>query len=183
LILGPPGVGKSNLSVGIAMEAPARGYLVRYATLDDLVRGLRKADALGKLSTKLTSCNGRTFLSLTRPAICRWTARSSPPTRASRRVHRRVGQGGRPTSFGDHGPTFLDDHWHWGRVFLALPFSPPDAGDEAKSQHRGGRLAYHFPPEVVLSLATSPFLWYELENFWERVKSLRGGRPGSCGRV
>jgi hypothetical protein len=36
------------------MEALRRGYLVRYATLDDLVRGLREADALGKLSTKLS---------------------------------------------------------------------------------------------------------------------------------
>lgn len=36
------------------MEALARGYLVRYTTLDDLVRGLRQADALGKLHSKLT---------------------------------------------------------------------------------------------------------------------------------
>ena len=36
------------------MEALARGYLVRYTTLDDLVRHLRKADALGKLASKLT---------------------------------------------------------------------------------------------------------------------------------
>lgn len=54
LILGPPGVGKSHLSVGLGMEALARGYLVRYTTLDDLVRGLRKADALGKLHSKLS---------------------------------------------------------------------------------------------------------------------------------
>ena len=53
LILGPPGVGKSHISVGLAMEALARGYLVRYTTLDDLVRGLRQADALSKLSNKL----------------------------------------------------------------------------------------------------------------------------------
>jgi len=50
LILGPPGVGKSHLAVGLAMDALARGYLVRYTTLDDLVRGLRHADALGKLA-------------------------------------------------------------------------------------------------------------------------------------
>lgn len=53
LILGPPGVGKSHISVGLAMEALARGYLVRYTTLDDLVRGLRHADALSKLTGKL----------------------------------------------------------------------------------------------------------------------------------
>ena len=35
------------------MEALARGYLVSYTTLDDLVRGLRQADALGKLNNKL----------------------------------------------------------------------------------------------------------------------------------
>lgn len=37
------------------MEALAQGHLVRYSTLDDLIHGLRKADALGKLlSGKLT---------------------------------------------------------------------------------------------------------------------------------
>lgn len=35
------------------MDALARGYLVRYTTLDDLVRGLRQADALGRLAPKL----------------------------------------------------------------------------------------------------------------------------------
>jgi DNA replication protein DnaC len=37
------------------MEALRRGYLVRYTTLDDLVRSLREADALGKLSPRLSN--------------------------------------------------------------------------------------------------------------------------------
>jgi DNA replication protein DnaC len=53
LILGPPGVGKSHIAVGLAMEALLRGYMVRYTTLDELVQGLRRADALGKLPSKL----------------------------------------------------------------------------------------------------------------------------------
>jgi len=55
LLLGPPGVGKTHLAVGLAMEALRRGYLVRYATLDELVRELRQADQLGRLREKLTS--------------------------------------------------------------------------------------------------------------------------------
>jgi DNA replication protein DnaC len=53
LIMGPPGTGKSHIAIGLAMEALARGYLVRYTTLDDLVRSLREADALGKLKNRL----------------------------------------------------------------------------------------------------------------------------------
>lgn len=36
--------------MALGMEALARGYLVRYTTLDDLIRSLREADALGKLA-------------------------------------------------------------------------------------------------------------------------------------
>jgi DNA replication protein DnaC len=54
LILGPPGVGKSHLAVGLAMEALSAGYLVRYTTLDELVRELRQADQLGTLRNKLS---------------------------------------------------------------------------------------------------------------------------------
>jgi DNA replication protein DnaC len=54
LVFGPPGVGKSHIAVGLAMEALRRGYLVRYTTLDDLVRSLREADALDKLKPRLS---------------------------------------------------------------------------------------------------------------------------------
>lgn len=53
LVFGPPGVGKSHIAVGLGMEALRRGFLVRYTTLDDLVRSLREADALGKLRQRL----------------------------------------------------------------------------------------------------------------------------------
>jgi DNA replication protein DnaC len=53
LILGPPGVGKTHTAVGLCMEALARGYLVRYTTLADLVQDLREADRLSKLRGKL----------------------------------------------------------------------------------------------------------------------------------
>lgn len=53
LILGPPGVGKTHLAVGLAMDALRAGYLVRYMTLDDIVRELRQADQLGTLRNKL----------------------------------------------------------------------------------------------------------------------------------
>ena len=53
LILGLPGVGNTHIAVGLGMEALRRGYMVRYTTLDELVRDLRRADQLGKLREKL----------------------------------------------------------------------------------------------------------------------------------
>ena len=54
LILGPPGVGKTHIAVGVAMEAIRHGYLARYTTLDDLIRELRRADQLGSLRQRLS---------------------------------------------------------------------------------------------------------------------------------
>src|SRR5215211_4748676 len=106
LILGPPGVGKSHIAVGLAMDALARGYLVRYTTLDDLVRGLRQADALGKLNNKLAQLQRPHLLVITRPATCRSIAPtptgSSASSTAATHAARRSSPATRPSA---NGPT------------------------------------------------------------------------------
>ncbi|WP_030164020.1 IS21-like element helper ATPase IstB [Spirillospora albida] len=51
--LGPPGVGKTHLAVALAVAACRTGYSVYFATMDDMVRQLKAADAIGKLTSKL----------------------------------------------------------------------------------------------------------------------------------
>lgn len=53
ILLGPPGVGKTHLAVGLAMEALLGGSSVVFATAHDLVTNLGKAAREGKLETKL----------------------------------------------------------------------------------------------------------------------------------
>ena len=60
LILGPPGVGKTHLAVGLAMEALRAGYLVRYTTLDDVVRELRQPTSSALCATSSRTTNART---------------------------------------------------------------------------------------------------------------------------
>jgi DNA replication protein DnaC len=51
--LGPPGVGKTMLAVGLAIAACQAGYSVSFTTLDDLVRNLKDAEASGRFAKKL----------------------------------------------------------------------------------------------------------------------------------
>ncbi len=52
-LLGPPGVGKTMLAVGLAVAACQSGFSVYFSTLDDVVRNLKEAEATGRIAKKL----------------------------------------------------------------------------------------------------------------------------------
>lgn len=52
-LLGPPGVGKTMLAVGLAIAAAQAGYSIYFTSLDDLVRRLRAAETTGRLGRQL----------------------------------------------------------------------------------------------------------------------------------
>lgn len=53
VLLGPPGVGKSHLAIGLGMEAINRGYRVLFLTVQDLVQELYATLADGSTAQKL----------------------------------------------------------------------------------------------------------------------------------
>lgn len=53
ILLGPPGVGKTHLALGLAIEAIAGGHSVSFVTAHELVTGLGNAAREGKLEAKL----------------------------------------------------------------------------------------------------------------------------------
>jgi DNA replication protein DnaC len=52
-LLGPPGVGKTMLAVGLAVTACQAGFSIYFTTLDDMVRNLREAESTGRFAKKL----------------------------------------------------------------------------------------------------------------------------------
>src|SRR5436305_14838534 len=53
LLLGPPGVGKTHLSIALGRAAIQAGYPVQYTTATTLVAGLAKAHGEQRLDEKL----------------------------------------------------------------------------------------------------------------------------------
>ena len=52
-LLGPPGVGKTHLAVGLGLKAIERGYRVLFTTAADLIAALTRAAAQGRLDERL----------------------------------------------------------------------------------------------------------------------------------
>lgn len=55
LLLGPPGVGKTHLAIGFAIEALRQGYTAHYTRADDFIASCRKADKKGTTSRLVCS--------------------------------------------------------------------------------------------------------------------------------
>jgi DNA replication protein DnaC len=53
VLLGPPGVGKSHLAIGLGLKAIERGYRVLFTTAAALIAALTKAAAEGRLDDRL----------------------------------------------------------------------------------------------------------------------------------
>lgn len=53
IFVGPPGVGKSHLAIGLGMEAVRSGFTVFYTTSADLLRGLKKKAEADRLNEAL----------------------------------------------------------------------------------------------------------------------------------
>ena len=54
VLLGPPGVGKTHLGVGLGLKAIEKGYRVLFTTAAAMIAALAKALAEGRLAEKLT---------------------------------------------------------------------------------------------------------------------------------
>ncbi len=61
VFLGPPGVGKTHLAIGLAIAAAQSGRRVYYGTLGELISSLEEAQAAGKLMPRMKT--------LTHPAL------------------------------------------------------------------------------------------------------------------
>lgn len=53
IILGPPGVGKTHIAVGLGVEAAEAGFSVRFVNSAELIARLKKAEGRGLLDRKL----------------------------------------------------------------------------------------------------------------------------------
>ena len=53
ILLGPPGVGKTHLAIGLALEAIHAGFGAYFVTAHDLVQDLSKANREGKLEQRM----------------------------------------------------------------------------------------------------------------------------------
>ena len=53
ILLGPPGVGKTHLAIGLGMEAIDQGYKVTFITMGELIQALKTEEITRKSRIRL----------------------------------------------------------------------------------------------------------------------------------
>ena len=79
LLLGPPGVGKTHLSIALGREAILAGYTVQFTTATTLVAGLAKAHGERRLDEKLLALSKPKLLDRRRARLSAAGARRRAP--------------------------------------------------------------------------------------------------------
>ena len=69
IFVGPPGIGKSHLSIGLAIKACERRKRVLFYTAQELVDDLAKAKLMGHLGRELSKLGPVSYTHLTLPTI------------------------------------------------------------------------------------------------------------------
>ena len=82
LLIGPPGVGKTHLAVGLGRAAAEAGYRTYFTTAADLAARCHRAAIEGRWATTMASTQARPCSSSTNWATSRYPPR--PPRRCSR---------------------------------------------------------------------------------------------------
>jgi DNA replication protein DnaC len=158
VFLGPPGVGKTHLAIGLAIAAAENGRRVYYGTLADLITSLEEAHAAGKLLHRMKT--------LTHPSLLVVDEIGYLPVSRTGAMHffqlmsRRY----------EHASTVLTSNKSfedWGEIF----------GDEVMAAALIDRLLHHCH---IVNIRGNSFRMRHHSDLWKQLHPLDNGDSASA---
>ena len=157
VFLGPPGVGKTHLAIGLAIAAAQSGRRVYYGTLGELITGLEEAHAAGKLLHRMKT--------LTHPSLLVVDEIGYLPVSRTGAMHffqlmsRRY----------EHASTVLTSNKsfeEWGEIF----------GDEVMAAALIDRLLHHCH---IVNIRGNSFRMRQHSDLWKQLQQIPDGHEVS----